>query len=213
MTTTSKLGDFLGRALINETPGTSNASDYLGRSVTASDKDFTGRALANTPQYPPANVARNTAYSLGDIRRVPSVKEVQTLTATGSPTGNLKIDVTMRGQTAKTANIAQATISAANISAALVALPNVEPGDIVVGGTGPWTLTFAESLGDATLAVADNAGLSGGTYAISATTAGIQRGQIVKVTTAGTSHASTLITPPGVGANVTDGTVVWKRLK
>jgi hypothetical protein len=210
-TTTTKLGDFLGRALTNETPGTSNASDYLGRAVTGTDKDFMGRSLTDTPSFPPANVARNTAYSLGDVRRVPNVKEVQTLTATGSPTGNLKIDVTLRGQTLKTANIA--TVSQANVQSAIVALANVEPGDITVGGSGPWTLTFSESFGDAALAVADNAGLSGGTYAITESTKGVVKGGIVKATTAGTTHASTLITQPAVGATVTDGTAVWTRLK
>jgi hypothetical protein len=43
--TTTRTKDFLGAALVNATPGTSQATDRLGRSVTAGDKDFLGRAL------------------------------------------------------------------------------------------------------------------------------------------------------------------------
>lgn len=43
--TTTKTKDFINRPLVNATPGTSAATDYLGRSVVASDKDFLGRAL------------------------------------------------------------------------------------------------------------------------------------------------------------------------
>jgi len=44
-TTTTKTKDFLARLLTNPTPGTSQATDFLGRSVVASDKDFLGRNL------------------------------------------------------------------------------------------------------------------------------------------------------------------------
>lgn len=43
--TTTKTKDFLGTLLINATPGTSNATDYMGRAVQAGDKDFLGRSL------------------------------------------------------------------------------------------------------------------------------------------------------------------------
>jgi len=43
--TTTKTKDFLARSLTNPTPGTSQATDFLGRSVVATDKDFLGRAL------------------------------------------------------------------------------------------------------------------------------------------------------------------------
>lgn len=213
MTTTTKLGDYLGRALTNSNPGASAATDYLGRGVIASNKDYMGRALVDTPSYPPADVARNTAYSLLDVRRVPGIKRVETMTATGSPTGNAKIAVTKNGVTRTTANIAQGTISAPNILAALNALDNVEPGDVVVAGSGPYTLTWEDELGNAPTSAADNSGLSGGTYAITQTTAGNARGQIVQATVAGTTHSSTPITPPAIGATVADGTVTWKRLK
>ena len=45
MTTTTKTKDFLARLLTNPTPGTSNATDFLGRAVAAGDKDFLGRGL------------------------------------------------------------------------------------------------------------------------------------------------------------------------
>jgi len=43
--TTTKTKDYLGRLLTNATPGTSQATDHLGRSVVAGDKDYAGRAL------------------------------------------------------------------------------------------------------------------------------------------------------------------------
>ena len=43
--TTTSTKDYLGVALINATPGTSQATDRLGRSVTSGNKDFMGRAL------------------------------------------------------------------------------------------------------------------------------------------------------------------------
>jgi hypothetical protein len=43
--TTTMTKDYLGVALVNPTPGTSNATDRLGRAVTAGNKDFYGRAL------------------------------------------------------------------------------------------------------------------------------------------------------------------------
>lgn len=46
MTTTTKRQDYLGRWLPNANPGTTNATDFLGRSITAGDKDYLGRALA-----------------------------------------------------------------------------------------------------------------------------------------------------------------------
>jgi len=44
-TTTTMTKDFLARQLVNPTPGTSNATDFLGRSVLAANKDYLGRAL------------------------------------------------------------------------------------------------------------------------------------------------------------------------
>ena len=45
MTTTTKRQDYLGRWIENANPGTTNATDVLGRSVAAADKDYLGRLL------------------------------------------------------------------------------------------------------------------------------------------------------------------------
>lgn len=61
MATTTRKEDFLGRDLVNATPGTSQATDFLGRAVTAGDKDFLGRGLTSQPH------AVSTAYSKGAV--------------------------------------------------------------------------------------------------------------------------------------------------
>lgn len=63
MTTTTKRQDFLGRWLTNTNPGTSAATDHLGRDVTGSDKDFLGKSLTFSN---PSAWATGTAYSAGD---------------------------------------------------------------------------------------------------------------------------------------------------
>ena len=45
LVTTTMTKDYLGVLLVNPTPGTSNATDRLGRAVTAGNKDFYGRSL------------------------------------------------------------------------------------------------------------------------------------------------------------------------
>ena len=49
MTTTTRKEDYLGRDLVNETPGTSDATDTFGRAVIASNKDYLGRNLTSKP--------------------------------------------------------------------------------------------------------------------------------------------------------------------
>lgn len=213
MTTTTKLGDYLGRSLVNYNAGTSDATDFLGRSVTASDKDYAGRSLVNTPQYPPAAWATGTAYTVGQQRRIPGTKEVQTLTASGTPAGQLQLTVERNGATRTTANIAVATISASNIQSAIVALDNVTAGDVAVTGTGPYTLTWEEELDNVTEVIPVNTAVTGGSYAAATTTQGAALGAILQCTVAGTSHAATKPTAPAVGATVTDNTVTWRRLK
>lgn len=213
MATTSKLGDFLGRALNNINPGSSNASDFLGRATTSGNKDYLGVGLTDTPSYPPAEWQTATAYTVGQTRRIPGTKEVQTLTATGTPAGSLKLDVTLRGVTRKTNNISVATINSTNIQTAISSLDNVEPGECTVSGTGPYTLTWESELGNVGQVVEDNTDVTGGSYAVTTTTQGAVNEQILQVVTAGTSHASNKPVAPAVGATVTDGTVTWKRIK
>ena len=59
MTTTLRLRDHLLRPLVNATPGTSDATDYVGRDVVTGNVDFLGRALVATAW------ATTTAYALG----------------------------------------------------------------------------------------------------------------------------------------------------
>jgi hypothetical protein len=60
MVTTLNLRDSLGRPLTNATPGTSDATDQLGRDVVTGDVDFIGRDLIALPW------AATTAVALGD---------------------------------------------------------------------------------------------------------------------------------------------------
>jgi hypothetical protein len=61
-TTTTYRKDYLGRWLANTQPGTSNATDYCGRTVKASNKDYMGRALTFAN---PAVWATGTQYAAG----------------------------------------------------------------------------------------------------------------------------------------------------
>jgi hypothetical protein len=46
MATTLNTHDYMGRALVNATPGTTDpVLDYLGREVAAGNVDYMGRAL------------------------------------------------------------------------------------------------------------------------------------------------------------------------
>lgn len=89
--------------------------------------------------------------------------EVQTVTVTGTPDGGT---LTLSYDGEVTAPIAFDAAAAA-VQAALTALPNLAPGDVVVGGGPgpgtPWTVTFALSLGNPPQMVADGSALTGGT--------------------------------------------------
>lgn len=61
MATTTRKEDYLGRDLVNPTPGTSQATDSDGRAVQAGDVDYLGRALTSKPH------AISTAYSVGTV--------------------------------------------------------------------------------------------------------------------------------------------------
>lgn len=213
MTTTTKLGDFLGRSLANDNPGSSNATDFLGRGVTASNKDGLGRALTDTPNYPPPDRANSTAYTAGQRVKVKGTDEIQTLTITATG-GNTKLAVTLKGDTQTTANIAISGISATTIQNAIVALPNVEPGDVTVTGSGPYNVTIQSEQGNVgqIAVVAGSPDVSGGTVVAGTTTQGSTGGQVYEAQTSGTSSGS-VPTLPAKGATVTDGGVTWKRLK
>jgi hypothetical protein len=214
MVTTTRGGDYLGRALDNDNPGSSDAKDFLGRDVTASDKDGWGRSLVVAPNFPPPDRANSTAYTAGQRVKVAGTNEVQTLTVTATG-GNFKLSVTLNGDTKTTANIAVVGLSAANISSAIVALSNVDPGDVTVtGGASPYSLTIQSENGDVgqISVVAGSPDVSGGTVVAGTTTQGARGGQIYEATTSGTS-AGSVPTLPAVGATVTDGGVTWRRLQ
>ena len=61
MTTTTHKEDYLGRNLTNATPGTSNATDFLGRAVISSNRDYVGRPLTSKPW------AATTAMAVGVV--------------------------------------------------------------------------------------------------------------------------------------------------
>lgn len=85
MTTTTKLQDYLGRWLTNATPGTSDATDHLGRAVTASNKDFNGRALGFSN---PSAWVQTTAYALNSMVRLSGGAILQATVGGTSVTGS-----------------------------------------------------------------------------------------------------------------------------
>lgn len=111
----------------------------------------------------------------GDVITNGGTSEVQTVTISGTPAGGT-FTLTFNGQT--TAPIAYNAASTA-VQSALVALSNVETGDITVAGSagGPYTITFAGQFAgnDMSQISANGAALTGGTtpsIAVTTTTAG-----------------------------------------
>ncbi len=80
MPTTTKMQDYLGRWLNNTTPGTTNATDNLGRAVVAGDKDYAGRSLTFTD---PGLFAATTAYTVNQFCRL-STGEILQATVAGT---------------------------------------------------------------------------------------------------------------------------------
>lgn len=66
MTTTTKRKDFLGRWLKNAQPGTTAATDYIGRAVISGPKDYLGRSLAFDN---PAAWDTGQSITAGDVRK------------------------------------------------------------------------------------------------------------------------------------------------
>lgn len=85
MATTTKLQDFLGRWLTNGTPGSTQATDHLGRAVVASNKDFAGRALTFDN---PSSWVQTTPYTLGAKVRLAGGELLEVTTAGTSVTGS-----------------------------------------------------------------------------------------------------------------------------
>lgn len=107
---------------------------------------------------------------------VNGTNEVQLVTVNGSPTGGT-FTLTFDGHT--TGTIAY-NAAAATVQTALLALPNLDSGDVVVTGSagGPWTLTFGGNYARSNVnaLTATYSGLTGGsspTVTISTSTAGV----------------------------------------
>lgn len=102
----------------------------------------------------------------------PGTAEVQTVTINGGPTGGT-FTLTFEGET--TDPIAFDALAAA-VQSALEALDNLEPGDVTVTGAagGPYTVVFADALGNVTQMTASGAGLTGGTSPTVTVTTGAQ---------------------------------------
>jgi len=211
--TTTKQGDFLGRSLVNDNPGVSNATDFLGRLATGTDKDFLGRSLQNAPLYPPPDRVNSTAYTAGQRVKQVGTNEVQTITVTATA-NNYKLVVDNRGSVQTTANIPYNSNGAA-ITTAINALSNVRVGDIVVtGASSPYTVTVQSERGNEPqiTVAAGSPDVTGGTVTTGTTTQGVLAGEILEATTSGTTAGSVPSTP-AVGATVVDGGVTWRRLK
>lgn len=214
MATTTRIGDFLGRSLVNLTPGTSAARDFLGRNVVASDKDFAGRSLTVTRTFPPPLWVGGAAYStVGTRVRVVKTAEVQTLTPSGASGGTFKVRF---DGSAYTAALAQNVDGPTTFQTAFVGLATVGAGKATITGTGPWVVTFALALSGLLLPLIDvDYSLltpAGASISVARTTPG--GFAVLEVATAGTAHASTMPSVSGknVGDPITDNTVTWKRI-
>jgi hypothetical protein len=84
--------------------------------------------------------------------------EVQTVSLTGTPTGGT-FTLTYLDETTAAIDY---DATALEMQTALEGLPSVEPGDLTVTGTGPWTVTFTAAQGDVEQMTASGAGLTGG---------------------------------------------------
>lgn len=123
-------------------------------------------AVVSDTTLPDDNVIKNgqKGLRLGQILCRITNPATDVVTITGAPTGGtFTISVTRGGSTQTTAGLAF-NASAATVQTAIQGLSNVGAGNATVTGSagGPYTITFADSLGATTVA-ASGAGLTGGT--------------------------------------------------
>lgn len=151
---------------ITATGGTRRLSVQVGANAqTTTDIPFNAGA---SDIQTALEVLSNVAPSDIIVSEAGNVNEVQTETVTA--TGGTRT-LTFKGQT--TTALAFDAL-AATIQTALEALSNVEPGDITVAGTGPYTYTFGGQYAnsDVPLIVVGTGSLTGGTSSIVETTPG-----------------------------------------
>lgn len=115
----------------------------------------------------------------GEVITTGGVNEVQTITISGTPTGGT-YTLTFSGET--TAAIAYNALAAA-IQSALEALSNINPGDVTVTGTGPYTVTFGGQYANANVPTITATGsFTGGTspaITVAETTAGAPGSNVI----------------------------------
>lgn len=146
---------------------TTNAASLTGGANTAVVVETTKGSALNAGLYvlDCGVVLTRVGNKVRPYTGASNVDEVQTVTLTGSPAGGT-FTLTFDGE--QTAGIAY-NATAGAVQTALEALPNVDPGDVVVtGGPGPGTpyvVTFDGALGgqSVSLMTANGAALTGGT--------------------------------------------------
>lgn len=115
----------------------------------------------------------------GELITTGGTNEVQSLSITGTPTGGT-YTLTFAGQT--TSALAY-NANAAAIQAALLALSNLDTGDVTVTGTGPYVITFGGQYANQNVAqITTTASLTGGTSpaaAVTTTTAGVPGDNVI----------------------------------
>lgn len=85
---------------------------------------------------------------------VTNTNDVQTLTINGAPTGgSFTLTFTDNTGTSATTTAIVNSPTATQIQSALAALPNIGANNVAVSGTGPFTITFQQSLGATLLPV------------------------------------------------------------
>jgi hypothetical protein len=143
----------------------------IGRRLTSRLALWTLRFTDVSAQF----VAGIMAMAQGAAAAATGTNEVQTLTITATG-GTYTLSVTVNGDTQTTTALAY-NANAAAIQAALEALSNVAPGDLVVTGTGPFTITAGGTLADEDIAplVPGVGSLTGGSAAITTATPGAGR--------------------------------------
>lgn len=143
-------------------------------------EDVTGTIAYNAT----AGAVQTALRGLGNVPApTGGVNDVQTVSLTGAPTGGT-FTLTYAGQT--TAGIAF-NANAAAVLSALVALSNIDPGDVTVTGTGPWVVTFGgtKAYASQTVMTGSGASLTGGTspaVSVAHTTTGVAQNQNLTVT-------------------------------
>jgi len=144
-------------------PGTSSKAEVKGDEILASYARFTqfdGTVASGQGVLEAGQVMSYVTATKKYVKYAGTTSEVQTLTITGAPTGGA-YTLTFSGD--ETSNIAY-NADAAAIQAALEGLDSIDPGDVTVTGTGPFTVTFGgQYMGVNVFAFSvDSTGLTGG---------------------------------------------------